>query len=95
MNHTIIGVDIQIIYFLYNYKYYGDYDYNLFKIIVVNFLNQTKGIFKLTSTDVNRRFCNFLRENGVYVLIDKLSIASNLVDVVNKEELPTQLLEEL
>ena len=67
----------------------------MFKVILVNFLNWTEDTFKLASTDVNCRFRDFLQENGVYVPIDKSSIASNLADIVNKEELPAWLLEEL
>ena len=77
------------------YKYYNKYNYNLFKAFIIDFLDQTKETFKLASLDVNQRFCNFLRYNSVYIAIDRSFITTYLAELVNKEELPKQLLDKL
>ena len=77
------------------YEHRNECDHDLFEAIVVDFLDQTKETFKLASLDINQRFRNFLRHNGVYIAIDRSLILTYLVELVNKEELPKQLLEEL
>ena len=77
------------------YKHYNKCNYNLFKAFIIDFLDQTKETFKLAGPDINRRFRNFLRYNGIYIAIDRSLILTRLAELVNKEELPKQLLEEL
>ena len=77
------------------YEYRNECNYSLFEAFIIDFLDQTKKIFKLASPDINRRFRDLLRYNSIYIAIDRSLILTYLVELVNKEELPKQLLEEL
>ena len=77
------------------YEHRNECNYDLFEAIIIDFLDQTKETFKLASLDINQRFRDFLRYNSIYIAIDRSLILTYLVELVNKEELPKQLLEEL
>ncbi|KAF2185682.1 hypothetical protein K469DRAFT_526945, partial [Zopfia rhizophila CBS 207.26] len=94
-DNTTTGVDTQIIYFQSMYEHRNECDYDLFEAFVVDFLDWTKETFKLASPDVNRRFRDFLRHNGVYIAMDRSFIATRLAELVNEEELPEWPPEEL
>ena len=77
------------------YEYRNECNYDLFEAFIIDFLDQTRETFKLASPDINWRFRDFLRHNGVYIAIDRSLILTRLVELVNKEKLPKQPPEEL
>ncbi|KAF2175799.1 hypothetical protein K469DRAFT_683415 [Zopfia rhizophila CBS 207.26] len=94
-NNTKLGIDTHILYFQNSYIHHGDYDYDLFEAIVEDFRGWKEETFKLVDTDVNRRFRDFLRQNGIPVLTGKGPIARALADIVAKDEMPPWPPEEL
>ncbi len=81
-------VNTQILYLQTGYKIYDECDYILFDAITEDFRGWTEEIFNLATTDVNRRFRDFLRINGVYVPMTGGAIAARLAETVNLEEMP-------
>ena len=95
IDNNVENVTTYIIYAQTGYVIYNNYNYNLFKVIIIDFKGQTEERFKLYNIDTKRRFRDFLRQNGVYIKIEGQKIVGPLAHVVNLKEMPKQPLEEI
>ncbi|KAF2470265.1 uncharacterized protein BDR25DRAFT_163724, partial [Lindgomyces ingoldianus] len=73
---------------IYKYTKYEYCDFELFDAFVVDFLGWEEATFRLANADINRILRDFLRQNGVYVKMDKSLIAAKLAELNNLDNMP-------
>ena len=61
IDNNVANVTIYILYAQIGYVIHDDYDYNLFKVIIIDFEGWIEERFKLYNTDTKWRFRDFLR----------------------------------
>ena len=61
IDNNIENITIYIVYTQTGYIIYNNYNYNLFKVIIIDFKGQIEERFKLYNIDTKQRFYNFLR----------------------------------